>query len=200
MPDYTKTIIYKLINYDYPELVYVGSTTNFTKRKQHHKSSCNNEKNLNHNLKVYTNIRENDGWENWNMIKICDYPCNNRREAEKEEDRYMILMKSNLHMRRPFQTPETKKEYFDSRKDIKKEYDKVRRAEKADEIKAKKREAYHRDKGKYKERTKERYLRDREKNIQIITCDCGTSLQICRKSSHEKTKKHLKYLNSLESS
>jgi len=37
MPDYAKTIIYKLINYDYPDLVYVGSTTNFTKRKQGHK-------------------------------------------------------------------------------------------------------------------------------------------------------------------
>ena len=69
MPDYAKTIIYKLINYDYPDLVYVGSTTNFTKRKQKHKESCLNEKSKKHNLKVYTNIRENDGWENWSMIK-----------------------------------------------------------------------------------------------------------------------------------
>ena len=69
MPDYTKTIIYKLINYDYPELVYVGTTTNFTKRKQKHKESCLNEKSKKHNLKVYTNIRENDGWKNWSMIK-----------------------------------------------------------------------------------------------------------------------------------
>ena len=44
MPDYTKTIIYKLINYDYPDLVYVGSTTNFTKRKQGHKERCLNDK------------------------------------------------------------------------------------------------------------------------------------------------------------
>ena len=41
-------------------------------------------------------------------------------------------------MRRPFLTPETKKEYFDNRKDIKKEYDKIRRTEKAEEIKEKK--------------------------------------------------------------
>ena len=45
MPDYSKTIIYKLINYDYPELVYVGSTTNFTKRKQQHKCGCSNNTN-----------------------------------------------------------------------------------------------------------------------------------------------------------
>ena len=49
MPDYAKTLIYKLINYDYPDLVYVGSTTNFTKRKQHHKERC-----LNPNDKIIT--------------------------------------------------------------------------------------------------------------------------------------------------
>ena len=107
MPDYAKTIIYKLINYDYPELVYVGSTTNFTKRKQCHKVSCLNEKSKNHNLKVYANIRDYDGWENWNMIKICDYPCNNKREAELEEDRYMMELKANMNMKRASRTKTT---------------------------------------------------------------------------------------------
>ena len=92
MPDYSKTVIYKLINYDYPELVYVGSTTNFYNRKKTHKCNCRNEKSKTYNLKVYVNIRVNGGWENWNMIKICDYPCNNRREAEQEEDRYMFFL------------------------------------------------------------------------------------------------------------
>jgi hypothetical protein len=114
MPDYTKTIIYKLINYDYPELVYVGSTTNFTKRKQQHKESCLNEKSNKHNLKVYTNIRENDGWENWNMIKICDYPCENRREAELEEDKYMTELKANMNMIR---ASRTKQQYYDDNKE-----------------------------------------------------------------------------------
>jgi hypothetical protein len=184
MPDYAKTVIYKLINYDYPDLVYVGSTTNFTKRKQHHKERCLNPNDKKHNFKVYVSMRENGGWDAWNMIKICDYPCNNRREAEQEEDRYMIILKSNLHMRRPFQTLETRKEYFDNRKDIKKEYDKLRRTEKAEEIKAKKREAY---------------LKDRDKNTQNITCICGTTIQKCYTRNHEKTKKHQNYLNSLDS-
>ena len=70
MPDYTKTIIYKLINYDFPELVYVGSTTNFTKRKYNHKNAVFNDKNKGHHLKLYVSIRENGGWESWDMIKI----------------------------------------------------------------------------------------------------------------------------------
>jgi len=61
MPDYSKTIINKHINYDYPELVYVGLTTNFTNRKRHHKCNCHNEKGKAYNLKVYINIRDNGG-------------------------------------------------------------------------------------------------------------------------------------------
>ena len=185
MPNYDKTVIYKLINYDYPDLVYVGSTTNFTKRKQHHKEGCLNLNCKKHHNKLYNTIRENGGWESWNMVKLCDYPCNNRREGEQEEDRYMILLKSNLNMRRTFQTPDTRKEYFDNRKDIKKEYDKVRRTEKAEEIKAMKREAYQRDK---------------EKMSVTITCDCGSSVQTCYKKRHDKSVKHINYLNSLASS
>ena len=85
MPDYAKTIIYKLINYDYPDLVYVGSTTNFTKRKQGHKERCLNEKSKKHNLKLYVSIREYGGWENWSMIKICDYPCETDVKQNKKK-------------------------------------------------------------------------------------------------------------------
>jgi predicted GIY-YIG superfamily endonuclease len=42
--DYSKTIIYKIQHEDNEELVYVGHTTNFIKRKNGHKSRCNNEK------------------------------------------------------------------------------------------------------------------------------------------------------------
>jgi len=181
MPDYTNTIIYKLINYDYPDLVYVGSTTNFSKRKQHHKEGCFNTKCIKHNIKLYNTIRENGGWDNWNMIKLCDYPCKSKREAEQEEDRYMQLLKPTLNMRRAFQTSESRKEYIDKRKGIKKGYDKIRRTEKAEEIKAKKREAY---------------LRDKEIGSQMIACICGSKIQNRFKRNHEKTPKHLNYLDS----
>jgi hypothetical protein len=36
------------------------------------------------------------------MIKICDYSCNDKREAEKEEDRYMMELKANMNMKRAF--------------------------------------------------------------------------------------------------
>jgi|AntAceMinimDraft_1070359.scaffolds.fasta_scaffold100637_1 hypothetical protein len=132
MPDYSKSIIYKLINYDYPELVYVGSTTNFTKRKQQHKCNCHNEKGKAYNLKVYINIRENGGWKNWNMIKLCDYSCNDKREAEKEEDKYMMELKANMNTNRAFRT---KQDYYKDNNEIIKQKAQVYNENNKDKIK-----------------------------------------------------------------
>ena len=119
MPDYAKTIIYKLINYDYPDLVYIGSTTNFTKRKQHHKNAVSNTNSPMYSRKLYVSIRSSGGWESWNMIKICDYPCNNNHEAKLEEDKHMMELKANMNMRR---ASRTKEQYCEDYKDKLKEY------------------------------------------------------------------------------
>ena len=44
--DYSKTIIYKLVhNEDYDNAnIYIGSTTDFIRRKNNHKNCCNSEK------------------------------------------------------------------------------------------------------------------------------------------------------------
>ena len=49
-------------------------------------------------------ICNNGGWMNWIMIKICDYPCNDKRQAELEEDRYMMELKANMNSHRPSRT------------------------------------------------------------------------------------------------
>jgi predicted GIY-YIG superfamily endonuclease len=40
--DYSRIVIYKIEHIENPELVYVGSTTDFSKRKYQHKNNCNN--------------------------------------------------------------------------------------------------------------------------------------------------------------
>ena len=60
--DYTNTIIYKLVCIDINiKELYVGHTTNFTKRKYAHKYGCNNETSKKYNLHVYQFIRNNGG-------------------------------------------------------------------------------------------------------------------------------------------
>ena len=111
MPNYQNTIIYKLINYDYTEHVYVGSTTNWVKRKQNHKTCTTNPLDKFFLEKKYRIIRENGGWDSWNMVKICDYPCNNKRESEQEEDRHMLELKANMNRYRAYLTDIERKEY-----------------------------------------------------------------------------------------
>ena len=187
MPDYAKTIIYKLINYDHPDLVYVGSTTNFTKRKQSHKESCLNEKSKKHNLKLYKMIRDNGNWENWNMIKICDYPCNNKREAEQEEDKYMLELKANMNMVRAFLTEEEKKEYKKQYREGNKEKNKEYREANKERIQEIKKEYYETNKNTILEKLKEK-----------ITCKCGCEVVKHHKARHERTKKHLDLINQIQ--
>jgi hypothetical protein len=56
--DYTKIVIYKLVHKeDYDNaIIYIGSTSNFTKRKSQLKFSCLNEKDKKYNQKNYQSI------------------------------------------------------------------------------------------------------------------------------------------------
>ena len=57
MPNYNKSCVYKLCCKD-PKIKeeYIGSTTNFGRRKCQHKTMCNNEKDRRYNLYVYKYI------------------------------------------------------------------------------------------------------------------------------------------------
>lgn len=98
--DYSNTIIYKISCKDkaITEL-HVGHTTNFIKRKYHHKLSCNNNKT---NCKIYDTIRANGGWNNWEMVEIAKYKCKDSFEAKMREQEHYdnltnILPSKTIH-------------------------------------------------------------------------------------------------------
>jgi hypothetical protein len=96
--DYNKIVIYKIFSEDDNITdIYVGSTTDFTRRKCNHKSACNNENNKIYNRKLYKMIRDNGGWENWRMIEVEKYPCNDKREAEHREEYWRKNLKAELN-------------------------------------------------------------------------------------------------------
>ena len=108
-------IIYKIVCKDINITdCYVGSTNNFNRRKGQHKSSCNNPNDKNYNLKIYQIIRATNGWENFNMIEIEKYNCNNKNEACKRERYWLETLKANLNMVIPTRT---NKEYEEYRKE-----------------------------------------------------------------------------------
>lgn len=103
--DYSKTIIYKIVCNDLNiSDVYVGSTTDFIRRKRHHKHSCNSEKSKKYNLKVYQSIRQNGGWNNFLMVEIEKYPCNDSNEAHARERYYLELLNAKLNIQIPTRT------------------------------------------------------------------------------------------------
>ena len=93
--NYSNISIYKIQHVNDETLLYVGQTTDFTKRKSAHKSRATKSK-MN-DCKLYSMIRDNGGWDMFNMIEVKKFPCTNKKEAEAEEDRVMRELKATLN-------------------------------------------------------------------------------------------------------
>ena len=114
--NYNKSVIYKIEHEDKPELLYVGSTTDFNRRKNKHKSDCNNNLSKGYNYKLYTMIRSNGGWDSFKIMIIKELNCNSKVEMLIEEDKMMKELKSTLNNNRAHTTDDEKKEYYQQNK------------------------------------------------------------------------------------
>jgi|688.fasta_scaffold416565_2 hypothetical protein len=84
--DYSKTVIYKIVCKDLSvEETYIGNTTDFRRRKSEHKNRCQNSNGKDYHENKYEFIRNNGGWDNWEMIEVEKYPCNDGNEARQRE-------------------------------------------------------------------------------------------------------------------
>ena len=130
--DYSNTIIYKLVHKeDYDNAnIYIGSTTDFIRRKNNHKNCCNSEKQKAHNDKKYQYIRDNGGWESFNMIEVEKFPCNDGNEARAREEYWRCHYNSQLNSIRAYRTEEQRKEIDKERKREYREHDEYREYQK----------------------------------------------------------------------
>jgi hypothetical protein len=93
--DYLNTVIYKIYCKDENITdIYMGHTTSFYQRQRTHKSNCNTESCKGYNYNIYKIIRQNGGWDNWNMVIIENYPCDSVEEA-RDRERYWIEKESS---------------------------------------------------------------------------------------------------------
>ena len=171
--DYSKSIIYKLCCKDVNiKEIYVGSTTNKKARKWCHRTNC---KNANipskYNTYVYKFIRENNGFENWDMITIEEYSCNSKNELETRERYWFETLKATLNKKIPIISIEEKKE-----KRKTKNYDKKYIENNKDKIKETKAKCY--------QKHRIRILEEQKKKIE---CEkCGATLSKHCLSQHQK--------------
>ena len=208
--DYQNTVIYKIVCKDLNiKDLYVGSTTNFTQRKRCHKDSCNFSHQRNYNFYVYQFIRENGGWNNWDMIEVEKYKCNDRNEKDKRERYWIEELKATLNKVIPSRTKKElyeknkeeilvkRKEYYEENKEEilekNKEYYEVNK----EEINDKRRKHYEENKkeilGKNKEWREKNKEKINEKNKEKVKCSCGDIITKCNLTRHKKSIKHQEY-------
>ena len=167
--NYKKVIIYKLVCNDLSvKDLYVGHTTDFTNRKKLHKSCCLNSSDSRHNSKVYKVMRENGSWYNWTMIEIEKYPCKDENEARARERFWYEELQATLNSQCPILNVGERKQY-------EKNY-------------------YEKNKDQIKGYEKDYYVRNKDYLQQKHKCKCGGCFTTVNKSTHSKTKKHLKYI------
>ena len=116
---------------------YVGQTMNFKLRGQQHQNKCNNPKSDRYNIKLYTFIRDNGGFDNWDIKLIATYNCVDKYEAYKFERLHYEELNSTLNDKYPART---KKESFAlyriNNKDKLKDLDKIYRDNNVEKEKA----------------------------------------------------------------
>ncbi len=173
MPNYSQSSIYKICCLDTSITeIYIGSTTNFNKRRHTHKSSFNSSIPKYLNSKLYNFIRENGGWENWSMVEIKKFSCNDKRELYTEEMKMMTELKATLNSCQSITTK-------DERKENMRLQSQKYRDNNPDKIRLQNQKQY--EKGKIK-----------------ISCECGGLFSKNSLSVHRRTQKHKLYLNNLK--
>ena len=224
--DYSNTHFYKIVCKDTSiKDCYVGHTTDFTKRKNHHKVNCNNQNSKNFSNYVYQFIHENGGWNNFDMFVINIQDCESSLEARKIEREHIEALQATLNRYVPYKTEEEKaeekkewdKQYYQNNKEERKEKNKQWYENNKDKAKEQRKERYENSKettlkqnkkwrDEHKEEQKEYFKSHREKNKdkikaragEVIECACGLTYTRQHKSRHFKTQRHQTYLKQQE--
>jgi hypothetical protein len=172
---YPEYIIYKLCS-DECDNFYIGSTRNVVQRRKSHKQNCNNENNPKHNLKVYKNIREFGGWNEWRLVPVEKMENVSRFEAECREEVVRVELNAILNSKRAscggLTDKEYKAEYYRENKEYMREQMKEYMKENKEEVYRKKREKF--------------------------DCDCGGKYCRGNKKRHFNSKIHIRYLEQIE--
>ena len=178
--DYSNTYFYKIV---YNDLTisdcYVGHTTDFRRRKAHHKHSCNNINDKNYNFPLYQFIRSHGGWDNWVMVLIEQCSCESSLHACKREHELMVNLNATLNKQVPGRTmtqyyQDHKYEFKDNRK------------------------PYYEAHREHKIEMQKQYFEDNKLLINeyrktACVCECGSSYQRSNKTNHLKSLKHQAY-------
>jgi len=190
MPDYSKSKIYEIIC-NINGWRYIGSTTlTLSQRLGKHRYISNTckSKQIIEQGDYYINLLEN-------------YPCNNKDELRMKERKWYDKLK-NINQMKPYisidESKEEEKEYYINNKEKFKEKHKDYYETNKEKFKEKHKDYYETNKENLKEKTKEYRINNanklKEKRKEKITCECGAIIRRVGKSIHERSIKHMNFL------
>ena len=210
--DFSKGKIYKITN-DFNDDVYIGSTCDrLVKRFAAHKLNALKEKCKNRPL--YKLINE-IGFERFRIQLVEDFPCNDKYELRQREGHYIRQIgtlnkkiegrtKKEWEEENKENIKENKKEYYNNNKEVIKEKRKEFRENNREQILEHIRQYRKNNIEKFKERDKQYYKNNKEKVLERmaikINCVCGSCIRKGDLPRHNKTKKHIKFINNNNSS
>jgi hypothetical protein len=154
--DYSKGKIYRIVC-DTTGLVYIGSTVEtLSNRLSKHKNKYKCYLKGNTNFVTSFDILKND---NYKIILINNYPCNNKEELEREERKYI----ESIECVNKFIPGRTRKEYCEDNKEYIKERQKEYCETNKDKISEKRKIYYENNKNKIREKRKIYYENNESK-------------------------------------
>lgn len=168
--------VYKLVCKDVNATeVYVGSSTSLRNRRACHKTRCGNKNDKAYNRPVYQYIRENGGWDNWELLPIERVEFDFKFELHERERHHMEALHATLNSQVPNRTrAEYNQDHREEIKQQKKQYQQDHR----EEIKQR----------------KQRHYQDHKNEInQKHDCPCGGKYTHQNKPQHLKRKRHQNY-------
>jgi recombinational DNA repair protein (RecF pathway) len=177
--DFSQSTIYHIRVIETKMVAYVGSTTNFKQRCATHKSNCK----IGLTLPIYKYIRDNGGFDLFEIIPVAFLQLNDvvelRIEEQKEMDKYTDKLNALKAYISKQERIEQMKEYNKHFRQENQEYFKQYREENQEKIKEQRRQ--------YKQDNK---AKRNQYNKTLITCECGCVITIGCKSKHLKSTKH----------
>ena len=183
MVNYSNGKIYKIEPINGDDMIYIGSTTKeyLSQRMDVHRSKYKRWKNGIKDYCMSFDVFEKHGIENCQIILLENYSCETKDQLTAREAYFQRTMKcTNKRIE-----GRTKKEWRETNNEKLKIYWKQHRKENKEHLQQVKKN--------YRENNKE-VIKEHCKII--YECSCGSLIRHVEKARHERSKKHLKYLES----
>ena len=179
--DYKSGKIYKIVS-EIGNCIYYGSTIKpLNIRLSNHKSYFNRG--------IYRNSGDVLKYQDYKIVLVEEYPCNNKQELCKREGWYI----SNNKCVNKYIAGRTKKQYALDNKQYYKQYKKQYRIDNKQYFNQYMKQ-YNIDNNQRIKQTRKQYRIDNKQYLQQhLMCGCGVSYTKQNKIRHNKSKQHIRY-------